>query len=174
MHCKYILFEDKKKSTRPKGITPLKLDSQEYIGIIAVLTCVEKWDKIEDVDNYVNIVLDYIDLTKNKSILIVPFAHLSHNLAKSKEAIEILSLICENLRVKGCIVNESSFGYHKIFNFELVKSKIYEHPGSVAYRQFPINIDDELINNILTFGIENSYQLINQLRREKNANIEKF
>lgn len=164
MHCKYISFEDKRKSNRPENIIPIKRGLQELSNTISAFICVEKWDKIENVENYVDIIVQYAKLIKNNYIFIVPFAHLSNNLANSENSIEILDLITQKLKAKEFIIYESSFGYHKKFEYELIKSSVYPHPGSVAYRQFPIDIQDELLNYIKSFGIEKTNQLLEGLK----------
>jgi len=63
-------------------------------------------------------------------VVILPFAHLSNNLAKAKDGIKIVSFIEENLK-KEFNVMRAHFGSHK----ELLLD-IYGHPGNARYREF--------------------------------------
>jgi len=66
----------------------------------------------------------------HKNIVILPFAHLSNNLAKVKEGIKAITLIEEKLKENYNVIR-AHFGSHKSLLLD-----IYGHPGNARYREF--------------------------------------
>jgi len=167
IHCKTIGFKDIRKSNRPSGINPNREQEQSYKDILAVFICIENWDEKKEIEQGIQTVMDHLELIKKSEIVLIPFAHLSYYLADPDKSFSIINQIASDFQNRGVLVNKSSFGYHKELDFQLSDLDAYGHPGSVAFRRFPDNIELELKNYIMQYGIENTNILISKLINAK-------
>ena len=131
------MFGDKRVSNRPVGIREtLKARSRgEFRNALAVFSCIERDDtenEVTDADGEVCRIMQ--SLGSARKIVIVPFVHLSDNIAPPEKAVFILDALQSRLRFRGFDVSSISFGYHKTFELHF---KAYGHPLAVAYRSFP-------------------------------------
>lgn len=132
-HCHNYKVRVDKLANRPEDITPEEIKEKEQIckDCIVVLTTIEKEDKIEDFcSKLVNEISRMSKEVGHKNIVILPFAHLSNNLAKAKEGILAINLIEKKLQ-EGFNVIRAHFGSHKSLLLD-----IYGHPGNARYREF--------------------------------------
>ena len=167
IHCKTIGFKDIRKSNRPLGINPNGKQEQSYKDVLAVFICIENWDETIEIEQGIKTVMDHLELIKKSEIVLIPFAHLSYYLADPDKSFLIINQIASDFRKKGVLVNKSSFGYHKQLDFQISDLIAFGHPGSVAFRRFPDNIELELKNYIMEYGIENTKILVSKLSIEK-------
>jgi len=133
----FLKFGDMRKSTRPAGIRKvLKARSKgEFRNALAVFSCIEKDDSVTDVtDAKEEICKTMHSIRSAKRIVIVPFVHLSENIALAEKAIMLLGELHSQLQSAGFVTYSVSFGYHKTFELHF---KGYGHPLAVAYRSFP-------------------------------------
>ena len=124
-------------STRPVGIREtLKAKSKdEFRRALAVFSCVEKDDTVKEVTNAKEEVYKTMHSIKStRKIVIVPFVHLSENIAPPEKAIRLLEELQSQLQSAKFDVHSISFGYHKTFELHF---KGHGHPMAVAYRSFP-------------------------------------
>lgn len=133
IHCKKYNVKIIRIATRPHNIKPEKILEriQDCNNCICALITIEKNDDGEKTTKELS--QEIIKMSKEvgiKNIVLLPFAHLSNNLADSKECIEIIDLLQERLR-QDVIVLRSHFGSDK----ELLLN-ICGHPGNVRYREF--------------------------------------
>ena len=117
----------------PEDITPEEVSEKEQHckDCVVALVTIEKDDDVKKTSSGLSEeVAKMCQEVGHKNIVILPFAHLSNNLAKTKDSIEIISLIEENLK-KEFDVMRAHFGSHK----ELLLD-IYGHPGNARFREF--------------------------------------
>ena len=132
-HCRNYGVKIDRLANRPKDITPeeVKEKEQSCKDCIVVLTTIEKEDKIEQ---FCSQLVDEITKMSQevgcKNIVILPFAHLSNNLAKAKDAIKAITLIEDKLKNNYNVIR-AHFGSHKSLLLD-----IYGHPGNARYREF--------------------------------------
>lgn len=132
-HCENYKVKVSKLANRPKDIISedIKEKEQECKDCIVVLTTIEKGD---DIQKFSSSLVDEINkMSKevgHKNIVILPFAHLSNNLARAKEGIEAINLIEEKLKKDHSPIR-AHFGSHKSLLLD-----IYGHPGNARYREF--------------------------------------
>jgi len=132
-HCKNYGVKIDRMSDRPKDITPEEVQEKEQNckDCVVALVTVEKNDDIEKTSSGLSEeVAKMCQEVGHKNVVILPFAHLSNNLAKAKDGIKIVLLIEENLKNKFNVMR-AHFGSHK----ELLLD-IYGHPGNARYREF--------------------------------------
>ncbi len=132
-HCKEYETKIDRISNRPNDIKPEEIQEKEQKceDCIVVLVTIEKDDKIEGASSALAEEISKMskDVT-HKNIVILPFAHLSNNLAKSKNAIGAINLIEEKLKKQFHLIR-AHFGSHKSLLLN-----IYGHPGNARYREF--------------------------------------
>lgn len=136
-HCEELKYVDTIPSNRPSGITEVigEKIASSFSNVLAVFTCIEDGDSEDEVLEAVESVLSALErLGGNREVVIIPFAHLSSNLAPPKVATELLSRLISCLSEQGIKTHFVSFGYHK--DFEL-RYRGHGHPGSVSFRSFP-------------------------------------
>lgn len=132
-HCRTYNIKIDRLANRPKDITPeeIKEKEQECRRCIVVLVTIEKEDKIkESTTKLAREIKKMSREMKEKTIVLLPFAHLSNSLSKAKEGIEAMNLLEKKLRRKSRILR-GHFGSHKSLLLD-----IYGHPGNARYREF--------------------------------------
>ncbi|MCI0542367.1 threonyl-tRNA synthetase editing domain-containing protein [bacterium] len=130
-HCKKYRIAIDKLANRPEDITPEEIREREQSianSVVAMVT-VEIGDGEEKAEQISAEIEKMCKDVGESSIVILPFAHLSNQLATSGEAIKILDAIVTKLQGKFSVIR-SHFGSHK----ELLID-IYGHPGNVRYRE---------------------------------------
>jgi threonyl-tRNA synthetase len=169
-HCKRIRFEDVRRSKRPKGIIPNSKVSQKFSNTLVAFICVEKWDnKPEYITKAVKIIWDHLHLIKRNRVVITPFAHLSNYLAPFKVATTVLDNIGRELKDKGVEVGKASFGYHKRIKTLLKDAEVYGHPGSVAYRRIPDDLEIELQHIVAEEGFKRTYETLRKMQMKNQG-----
>lgn len=132
-HCKDYETKIIKLANRPNNIIPEKVNGnrKECKDCIVVLVTVEKGDNtIEIIPKISEEIMKMSEEIKRKSVVILPFAHLSNNLASAKEGINFINELEKALSGELDIIRDH-FGSHK----ELLLS-LYGHPGNARYREF--------------------------------------
>ena len=103
--------------------------------MLGVFTCIEHGDSEEEVAQATESVISTLKMLGDKQeVVILPFAHLSSNLAPPKVAAALLKDFVSSLTNHGVKVYTVSFGYNKEFKLQYHG---YGHPGSVSFRSFP-------------------------------------
>jgi|GEM_PF-1387486 len=69
---------------------------------------------------------------KTKNVVVVPFAHLSSQIAEQKTSFEIIGEFCSFLKEKGFVVKRANFGSHKDLEFSSPADEF-----QVFFRQYP-------------------------------------
>lgn len=132
-HCKQYQTKIEQFSNRPSNIKPEEIRKKEkdYRDCIAVLITVEKDDDIKKITPRISEeIIKASNEMEEKNTVLLPFAHLSNNLASSEKTIQMLNSIEAELKNK-LDVKRDHFGSHK----ELLLD-IYGHPGNARYREF--------------------------------------
>lgn len=132
-HCKNYKTKIERLANRPDKISPEEITENEQSckDCIVVLITVESQDDPEMVSlKLAEEILKMSQEIKRDRVVLLPFAHLSNNLAKSKIGIKTIDLI-ETLLKQKVKVLRAHFGSHK----ELLID-IYGHPGNARYREF--------------------------------------
>ena len=132
-HCKDYETKIIKLANRPHNIVPEKVNGngKECKNCIVVLVTVEKGDNIfEIIPRISEEIKKMAEEIKRKSVVILPFAHLSNNLASVKEGINFITEL-EKALCKELDIIRDHFGSHK----ELLLN-LYGHPGNARYREF--------------------------------------
>jgi len=145
-HCQHVKYEDRRPSTRPEKVKHLSRTkgSATFADVLVVFTCVESIDDQTYVDFAVKEILTNLEMIGGKKdVVIIPFVHLSSDIAQPQTAIDIIHGIIDSLRATGVTVHEVSFGFHKDFELHF---KGYGHPGSVCFRSIPYRKKGEKID----------------------------
>ena len=133
-HCQNYGVKIDRLANRPEDITPeeVKEKEQNCKDCVVALITVEKEDKIEQFcSQLVDEIAKMSDEVGHEDIVILPFAHLSNNLAKAKDGIKAMQIVEDSLREKNYKVMRAHFGSHKSLLLD-----IHGHPGNARYREF--------------------------------------
>lgn len=132
-HCKDYGIKITKMANRPKNIINETVceKEQKCNNCVVALITVEKNDNIKDsIPKLANEIIKMSEEINHKKDVLLPFAHLSNNLADARTSIQALSELEKTLKQKLSIIR-AHFGSHK----ELLLN-IYGHPGNARYREF--------------------------------------
>ena len=135
LHCDYVRYADRAESSRPSTVR-LNSSSPRNEGfreVLLVLTCCEASDGTQVVSEAAVEVQKISTAIKPRDgIVIMPFAHLSADLASPRVARGLLLGLHDRVRPIVSHVDLASFGWHKELSV-----KIKGHPCSVAFRSLP-------------------------------------
>lgn len=131
-------FKDKKKSTWPKGIENYRefdKEGKSFTNLITIWLCVEKNDKEEYLYDLLSRIQELNETFYHlKKALVIPFSHMSNNLASPSHSKELLEKLTELLKKENFKVDRVTFGTHKDVVFE-----IPGQPAQMSYFEFPKN-----------------------------------
>ena len=119
LHCDYIAYKPGKKALKSAP----ELSGDEKKGarteeVLVVFTTLEAGDDESVVDRAVEQVKKNFDEVKAQSILVYPYAHLSHELADPKTATRLLDYFYGKIREFDSNAKKSVFGYYKSFQLK--------------------------------------------------------
>ncbi len=135
MHCRRMEYRDIQASTWPKGVFSTPAGSASRGEAVVVLACIEKGDSEE----YVRQAAARVDALnrqfhKQKTVFVMPFAHLSSRLEHANRAVPLLSRFVRLLGEKGYNATLGTFGTDKDFLIDIIG-----HRASVSYFEFPFD-----------------------------------
>lgn len=126
-HIKVGLLANRPADIKPESVTYPEQSAQDCV--VALIT-VEAGDTVEKADKLVADIEKMAQDVAHHSVVILPFAHLSNDLADSETAIEVL----EAAKIKlpnDYEVMRGHFGSHKEFLLD-----VFGHPGNVRFRDY--------------------------------------
>jgi len=107
-------------------------EEADFKDVIVVFTAVERGDvgaEAHTIEEAVSSILEFSERVKCDSIVLYPYAHLTTELARPGEALELLRKLEKALKEREIMVIRAPFGYYKEF---LLHCK--GHPLSEAFR----------------------------------------
>ena len=134
-HCDSLRYRDERESTRPAGIHAVTPEgsSADHHDVVLVFVTVESSDTSDHASRAAEAVAELVRQNgAGNGCVIMPFAHLSGQLAPPDVARALLCEVEVGVRRHGCTVTLTSFGFHKLLELSM---KALGHPGSVAYRE---------------------------------------
>jgi threonyl-tRNA synthetase len=165
LHCDYLKYKPLKKAVKK----PEELDEERKKEIkvdepLGIFVAVEKSDEKNPdkaADELVKNVLDLLDKTKAKKVVLYPYAHLSANLANPDVALLVLVEAETKLNKNKIEVYRAPFGYYK--EFEL---KCKGHPLAELSREIK-NEDEKVIEFSKKEEDGNEKKLLRQISKSK-------
>ena len=137
-HCRDFRFKDLEKSSKPLGISEVvskeKFNQGSFKNRIVVFVCIEEGDTKREVEDARKHIIHMIDEWHggNKDIILLPFGHLSKNLAKPEISKELIDSLSSLLRKGQKKVDLITFGTHKEWMID-----VYGYPRATSWFQFP-------------------------------------
>src|SRR5271170_5133171 len=146
-HLDFIEYEPKEKEISAAEEAEKKL--YRYEEIVVLFTSVEKGDDDAVAKKAVEGTKDYLGKLKVNRIIIYPYAHLSQNLARPKDALEVLKAMEAYAKAAGIETYRSPFGWNKAFQIKVKghplaeQSRVYslEVPAAVAVQAPPAQVE---------------------------------
>jgi Archaea-specific editing domain of threonyl-tRNA synthetase len=128
--------QDTEKSSWPpsiKGKQDFDQTRKTFNNVICIWLCIEKTDRGSYIDNLVERITTLNDqFYKLDEIVILPFGHLSNNLAHPILARQLIDEMVNKLRQRNFSVEKMSFGTHKLYEFDIAG-----HRAATSYFEFP-------------------------------------
>ena len=121
-HLDFIEYEPIGKEIKSAEEIPDK-SKKRYEEIVAIFVSVEQGDDSAVAKQAVDGIKAFLEKLKVKRIIIYPYAHLSSNLAKPPEALEVLKTMEALAKEAGLETYRSPFGWNKAFTI-----KVKGHP----------------------------------------------
>src|SRR5580658_7764704 len=134
-HLDFIEYEPREKEISAAEEAE-KGKKYRYEEIVVLFTSVEKGDDDEVARRAVEGTKDFLGKLKVNRIIIYPYAHLSQNLARPKDALEVLKAMERYAREAGIETYRSPFGWNKAFQIKVKghplaeQSRVYTASGS--------------------------------------------
>jgi threonyl-tRNA synthetase len=132
LHCSDFNYKVLKET--PVAEHPAFPKEGKYENILVCFTCFEK----KDVNREQQILEHYTENIKIdterigcKTVMLHPYAHLSHELGSPRRAKKFLSDLEERLKTEGIDAHKSPFGWYKAFGLYCKG-----HPLAEAYREY--------------------------------------
>jgi len=137
LHCDYIKFKPLKKALKS---IELKAGEEKEVDVkepLVILTAVEKVDESnsEILKQYIGNVLDLLDKTKAKRVVLYPYAHLSPSLSSPDFAQKLLEDAEQELKKKKIDVARAPFGYYKEFELKCKGHPLAELSRSIGAQE---------------------------------------
>jgi len=134
LHCDYIKFKPLKKALKSIELKAGEEKEVEVKEPLVILTAVEKNDESnsEILKLYLENILDLIDKTKAKRVVLYPYAHLSPSLSSPDFAQKILEDAEKELKNKKIDVVRAPFGYYKEFELKCKGHPLAELSRSIG------------------------------------------
>jgi len=128
-HCtKFVYRLDHATPVAESGEFP---DSGSYENCLVAFIAIEKHDDDNSVRAATGELCDLCKNLKLNSLHLNPFAHLSSDLAKPKQALSLLHSLRDGLRTSIASVSYSPFGWYKSFDMAIMA-----HNSSQLFRAF--------------------------------------
>ena len=117
LHSNYIEYTPVKKEIELAEET--EKEQRRVEEVVVLFMAVEEGDNEEMSTQVINEIQDSLDKLKVNKILIYPYAHLSHNLAKPAAALRVVKAIEKRAREKGLETHRAPFGWNKQFTISI-------------------------------------------------------
>ncbi|MDA4114455.1 MAG: threonyl-tRNA synthetase editing domain-containing protein, partial [Thaumarchaeota archaeon] len=132
-HLDFIEYEPREKEISQAEEAEKK--KYRYDEIVVLFTSVEKGDNDEVAKQAVMGVKDFLGKLKVNRIIIYPYAHLSSDLARPKEALAVLKSMEGYAKEAGIETYRSPFGWNKAFQI-----KVKGHPLAEQSRVYSAGV----------------------------------
>lgn len=118
LHCDYFRYEAKQKALKSAKEIPEDEKQGQLDNCLVVFVSFEQGDTHATVLEALGAVKRNYAEIKPSSLLLHPYAHLSSNLAKPDQAIELLEYFYEQAKKHFPLVKKSPFGWYKSFEMK--------------------------------------------------------
>jgi len=140
LHSDFIEYKPIKKEVAMAEEAEKKTSRQE--DLVVLFTSVERGDNEIVAKRAIDEVKDSLEKLKANRILIYPYAHLSSNLAKPADALDVLKMMEKYAREKGIETYRTPFGWNKQFTISIKGHPLAEQskvilPGEVKEKKLP-------------------------------------
>ncbi len=183
LHTNYIEYTPVKKeiaNPEPADKTPTRLED-----ILVLFTCIETEDNEATAQQALDEIKKSLQQLKTNRILIYPYAHLSNNLAKPTQALNILKTIETQAKTANIETYRSPFGWNKQFTISIKGHPLAEQLHIITPTTTETTKPEEKISQALkaeetiksTWHIMNTDGTItpvNQYNFKDHTNLQKF
>jgi len=129
LHSDFIEYELLKKEI--KNAEEAEKKKERFENIVVLFTCIEKGDDEQTARMAIDEVKEFLGKINVNRILIYPYAHLSNELARHSDALEVLKKMEEYAKKVGIETFRAPFGWNKKFSIS-----IKSHPLAEQFKVF--------------------------------------
>lgn len=137
LHCRKFSFKDLENSTKPAGISETLIDRDLTQGVfekkVVILTCIEEPDTeatINEAAAHINHMTGEWH-SGNKDLIVLPFGHLSRNIAQPPKSKDLMNAFVQALRQSDNQAELITFGSHKEWMVD-----VYGYPRATSWFEF--------------------------------------
>jgi hypothetical protein len=138
LHCKTCRFRDIRDSTTPPGIAEAigdrRLASGLYHDTVVIMSCIESGDTVSVLEQAAVHTSHMVHQWHKDSsrVVVLPFAHLSSNIAMPPASLTMLNSFVNFLRAQGHSPRLITFGSHKDWMVDVYGPHVRPHGSSFA------------------------------------------
>src|SRR5437870_8631800 len=129
LHADFIEYKPIKKEI--PSAEEAKTESVREEEILVLFTAVEDGDDGGTAARAIAEAKEFLGKLRANKLMIYPFAHLSQNLAKPRDALPVLQKMFEEAEAKGIEVHKAPFGWNKA-----LQVKVKGHPLAEMSRSY--------------------------------------
>jgi threonyl-tRNA synthetase len=132
LHCKNYSIKVGQLANRPVDVHPEPVieSSQSETDCVVALITAENGDTVKSTAPIIDDIKKMAHDVGRNNVVVLPFAHLSSNIASSDIALPVLENITNLLRVE-FNVKRGHFGSHKEYLLD-----VYGHAGNTRFREY--------------------------------------
>jgi threonyl-tRNA synthetase len=186
LHSDFIEFEP----VEQEAAEAEKSDGQRQRieDVLVLFTAIEEGDSEETAREAVADVKTFLENIKGRRILIYPYAHLSSNLAKPREALHIIKEMRTRAAEVGLEVHSAPFGWNKQFSisvkghplaeqartYGLTQVSIGEERGEEDVVSEALKAEERLKSDFFIMNLNGDLVPVDQFDFSNNENLKKF
>jgi len=156
LHCDYIKFKPVKPALKGAKLEKAEEKEVRVEEPLVILTAVEKQDESNKdiLKEYVENVLDLMDKTKAKRIVLYPYAHLSPSLSSPDFAKNLMVEAESELKKKKTEVFRAPFGFYKEFELKCKGHPLAELSRNIGQVEQTQSVGKVQVTKSMTSGNE--------------------
>jgi threonyl-tRNA synthetase len=169
LHCDYIKFKPLKKALKSIELKAGEEKEVEVKEPLVIMTAVEKADESNSgiLKLYLENILDLVDKTKAKKVVLYPYAHLSPSLSSPTFAQQLLENAEQELKNKKFDVHRAPFGYYKEFELKCKGHPLAELSRSIGTEQVISNVQGKVEAKIVSNEVYDYKKLLHEISKTK-------
>ncbi len=120
LHCDYLQYKPERKAMKAgyEELSAEDLKQHRFENVLAIFTSVEAGDSSQTAAKAAEAIRKNYEEVKASTILLYPYAHLSSNLAKPADAVNVLNALLVEIRTFAPSSEKSPFGWYKSFELK--------------------------------------------------------
>ncbi|MFH1107473.1 MAG: threonine--tRNA ligase [Candidatus Micrarchaeota archaeon] len=169
LHCDYMQYKPERKAMKSgyEELSAEDMRQHRYENVLAVFASVEHGDTAQTAAKAAEAVRKNFGEVKASTVLLYPYAHLSSNLAKPADAVNVLNALLVEIRTFTPSAEKSPFGWYKSFELKCKGHPLSELSKTISEEQLQ-NLEAPEIREVQEEAVSES------LKQESETHSEFF